>query len=196
MWRWRGNWKQQQIAARLWDKLRARRCNMIFLRPPSAKDFFFILLSAISVYFLGYLLFLCFYHQSEEPIKPILLFVFGENCLWLSTLAVRAFGPREPFDQSILCLHVVDPLLCVLQAMGQVKQKFITDFSLGATSPVSSYCMETNIIRIPSFFPTVDIDSLVWLWACFPEFQGWSQRFCLHKLAKEEDEMHSFEEPV
>lgn len=72
---------------------------------------------------------------------------------------MRAFGPREPFDQSILCLHVVDPLLCVLQATGQVKQTFITGFSLGPTSPVSSYCTETNIIHIPSFFPTVDIDS-------------------------------------
>lgn len=50
------------------------------LRSPISQGFFFFF-SGISVYVLGFLLFLRFYQQSEEVIKPSLPFVFGENFL-------------------------------------------------------------------------------------------------------------------
>lgn len=51
----------------------------IFFQVPVSQGF--LLFSVISVYILGFLLFLHFYQQSKEVIKPRLPFVFGENFL-------------------------------------------------------------------------------------------------------------------
>lgn len=76
--------------------------------------------------------------------------------------------------QTVLCLHVADPLLCALQAAGQVKQTFITG------SAVESHLLWAPIVRkqiLSTFLPflsTVDIDS----WArlgdlgLFPRISG------------------------
>lgn len=76
--------------------------------------------------------------------------------------------------QTALCLHVTDPLLCVLQAAGQVKQTFITG------SALESHLLWAPIVRkqiLSTFLPflsTVDIDS----WArlgdlgLFPRISG------------------------
>lgn len=62
-----------------WRQMEAKEEQYVFsFRSPSARFFLF---SVISVYFLGFLLFLRFYQQSEEVIKPRLPFVFGENLL-------------------------------------------------------------------------------------------------------------------
>lgn len=78
------------------------------------------------------------------------------------------------FLQTVLCLHVADPLLCAPQAAGQVKQTFITG------SALESHLLWAPIVRkqiLSTFLPfllTVDIDS----WArlgdlgLFPRISG------------------------
>lgn len=109
-WRWRGNWKQRQIAARLWDKLKPRRCNMIFLRSPWASGFFYFLL-----FLFTFLTFFCFYSSTSSLRSQLNLFhpLFLERIAfdWARWLWERS--DRGSHLIRVYCVYMWLTLFCV-----------------------------------------------------------------------------------